>query len=468
MTLQHTVIKESSWAVFFDYFLSMALYYFEEQRVDFVLLEGGIGGRYDSTNFIDRGLSLGTHNDTHTHTDTDNDSDELVVPLVAVITNISIDHQSVLGYSIEEITMQKCGIIKPGSHVFTCVTSQQESVMHIIRRECVRLGAALYEVDTQSMSVCAYDPNRLNRGHNGTETETETETGLNSNTNVNAAAAASRHIDTASENRALASAVLLYLTEVGCIGTSNYNYNSNGCDNPLPLPHPLVTAQSLDTLPEHMLDGFFWPCRYILVYICVYCLCNMYKYMYICYICRMEKFNVPFRSASPSTVEVILDGCHNGYSVYRFMDTMGRAESNTLEATQISPSHSHTQSPVPLIITLFGCGMEKENIVREMVDSVCRTSDTIILVRSTHFKAMSVSKLYEYIPQEYRHKIKVVDPDVSEGDSNPHVTYVSHVLSVLLTSTQFDNLIDIDLSRSKVTICGSLFIAAEAREYLYE
>ena len=64
MTLQHTVIKESSWAVFFDYFLSMALYYFEEQRVDFVLLEGGIGGRYDSTNFIDRGLE---HITIHIH-----------------------------------------------------------------------------------------------------------------------------------------------------------------------------------------------------------------------------------------------------------------------------------------------------------------------------------------------------------------------------------------------------------------
>lgn len=179
----------------------------------------------------------------------------------------------------------------------------------------------------------------------------------------------------------------------------------------------------------HILDCLFFICKHSC------CICS--------YIYRMEKFDVPYNVIGiGNTVEVILDGCHNGYSVYKFMDTLGRI------------------LPRQRIITLFGCGSEKEEIIREMVNSVCRTSDTVILVRSTHFKAMDVKKLNEYIPLEYRSKIQVVKP------FGEHMVYVSDILSCLLESRR--NVDAVDLPLSKIAVCGSLFVAAEAREYLYE
>ena len=76
----------------FDYCLAMAMLYFKEQNCDIVVMETGIGGRYDSTN------ALG-------------------VPEVAVITKIGFDHMAVLGNTLEEIAGEKAGIIKPGCSV---------------------------------------------------------------------------------------------------------------------------------------------------------------------------------------------------------------------------------------------------------------------------------------------------------------------------------------------------------------
>ena len=76
----------------FDYCLAMAMLYFKEQNCDIVVMETGIGGRYDSTN------ALG-------------------VPEVAVITKIGFDHMAVLGNTLEKIAGEKAGIIKPGCSV---------------------------------------------------------------------------------------------------------------------------------------------------------------------------------------------------------------------------------------------------------------------------------------------------------------------------------------------------------------
>ena len=82
----------------FDYCLAMAVLYFKEQNCDIMVMETGIGGRYDSTN------ALG-------------------VPEIAVITKIGFDHMAVLGDTIEEIANEKAGIIKENGLV---VTSPQE------------------------------------------------------------------------------------------------------------------------------------------------------------------------------------------------------------------------------------------------------------------------------------------------------------------------------------------------------
>ena len=73
---------------YFETVTAMALAVFEEERVDMVVLEVGLGGRLDATN--------------------------VVIPDLAVITPIDFDHEAFLGKSIESIAGEKAGILKPG------------------------------------------------------------------------------------------------------------------------------------------------------------------------------------------------------------------------------------------------------------------------------------------------------------------------------------------------------------------
>lgn len=73
---------------FFEITVAMALDYFVREDVEVAVIEVGLGGRLDSTNII--------------------------TPEVSIITNISYDHMNLLGNSIEEITLEKAGIIKQG------------------------------------------------------------------------------------------------------------------------------------------------------------------------------------------------------------------------------------------------------------------------------------------------------------------------------------------------------------------
>ena len=78
--------KNSLQINFFEITTFMALLYFEKKNPDFIFLETGLGGRYDATNVV---------NST-----------------IAVITNVSFDHVSLLGNSLEKIADRKAGIIK--------------------------------------------------------------------------------------------------------------------------------------------------------------------------------------------------------------------------------------------------------------------------------------------------------------------------------------------------------------------
>jgi len=116
--------------------------YFGEQRVDFIVLETGIGGRYDSTNFLDSPLPI---------------------PTVCIITSISLDHQNMLGNTIEEIAWQKAGIftyILIITYYYFCVIgiiktngivvisgSQPPSVLDVVRKECTLRNATLILAD---------------------------------------------------------------------------------------------------------------------------------------------------------------------------------------------------------------------------------------------------------------------------------------------------------------------------------
>lgn len=71
---------------FFEITTIMAFEYFAQNKVDFAVIEVGLGGRLDSTNIIK--------------------------PLVSAITNIALDHQDLLGNTLPEIALEKAGIIK--------------------------------------------------------------------------------------------------------------------------------------------------------------------------------------------------------------------------------------------------------------------------------------------------------------------------------------------------------------------
>ena len=73
---------------FFEIFTAISFAYFAENDIDIAIIETGLGGRLDSTNVIK--------------------------PILCGLTSISMDHMHQLGTTLEEITAEKAGIIKPG------------------------------------------------------------------------------------------------------------------------------------------------------------------------------------------------------------------------------------------------------------------------------------------------------------------------------------------------------------------
>ena len=73
-------------ATFFEVTTAMMFDYFKDMKADYVILEAGMGGRYDATNICDN--------------------------IVSVITNVSLEHTEYLGDTIYKIAKEKAGIIK--------------------------------------------------------------------------------------------------------------------------------------------------------------------------------------------------------------------------------------------------------------------------------------------------------------------------------------------------------------------
>ena len=95
---------------FFEVTTAMALKYFSDKRVDIAVIEVGLGGRLDCTNII--------------------------TPILSVITNISYDHMQQLGNSLEQIAMEKAGIIKKGVPVVIGETTPEtKGIFEAVARE---------------------------------------------------------------------------------------------------------------------------------------------------------------------------------------------------------------------------------------------------------------------------------------------------------------------------------------------
>lgn len=90
----------------FEFITAVGFLYFSENKIDVVVIETGLGGRFDATNVICK-------------------------PLVSVITKIGLDHTAVLGDTLSQIAAEKCGIIK-GNNVVTS-HNQPEEAMSVIK-----------------------------------------------------------------------------------------------------------------------------------------------------------------------------------------------------------------------------------------------------------------------------------------------------------------------------------------------
>jgi dihydrofolate synthase/folylpolyglutamate synthase len=113
----------------FELITALAFAYFAEQKVEWAVIEVGMGGRLDATNVL--------------------------MPQVSVITPISYDHTMYLGESLAEIAAEKAGIIKPGVPV-VCAPQPQEAAT-VIARIAGERNAPLIAVDeewsSRSLSV---------------------------------------------------------------------------------------------------------------------------------------------------------------------------------------------------------------------------------------------------------------------------------------------------------------------------
>lgn len=110
----------------FEIITAVAFEWFKQEACDIVVLEVGLGGRFDATNVI-------------------------ACPEVAVIMNIGLDHVQVLGDTIEKIAFEKAGIIKPGCEVV--LYQQSESVESVIRDVCAERGAHLRITDASAIEL---------------------------------------------------------------------------------------------------------------------------------------------------------------------------------------------------------------------------------------------------------------------------------------------------------------------------
>jgi len=103
---------------YFEALTALAFAYFKKKRVDFQVLEVGLGGRLDATN--------------------------VARPLVCIITPISLDHTQILGDSLEEIAREKAGIIKSGCWVV--LSPQPEEAASVISDICREKEAKVIQV----------------------------------------------------------------------------------------------------------------------------------------------------------------------------------------------------------------------------------------------------------------------------------------------------------------------------------
>jgi dihydrofolate synthase/folylpolyglutamate synthase len=115
---------------YFEVLTAICLLYFKEEEVDLGVLEVGLGGRLDATNAAD--------------------------PLIAVITNVGLDHTDRLGSTLRDIADEIAGIIKEGGRVIT--GEREGDGLDVIKGRCRERRASLWQID-EAMGIEPHNAN---------------------------------------------------------------------------------------------------------------------------------------------------------------------------------------------------------------------------------------------------------------------------------------------------------------------
>lgn len=123
----------------FEIITAVMFVYFQEEKVDYAVIEVGLGGRIDATNVVN--------------------------PLISIITSISYDHVKILGNTLEEIAYEKAGIIKEKTPVILYpveeeaklsiekVAKEKQSPIIYVKKEDSMLKEKLYNVPYQEIII---------------------------------------------------------------------------------------------------------------------------------------------------------------------------------------------------------------------------------------------------------------------------------------------------------------------------
>ena len=103
---------------FFEVTSALAFEYFSNSKVDYSIIETGLGGRLDATNVLN--------------------------PIAVVITSISLEHTNVLGTEISGIAKEKAAIIKQGTKVFTGLLDPEADA--VVERKCNEENCELFRL----------------------------------------------------------------------------------------------------------------------------------------------------------------------------------------------------------------------------------------------------------------------------------------------------------------------------------
>jgi len=114
------MVKNNKDPTFFEIITAMAFHYFSCKNVDFAIIEVGLGGRYDATNIVDS--------------------------TIIIITNVSLEHQNILGKNIKDIAFEKAGLIKKNIPV---ITAAKGDSLNIIEKVAKKRDLSIYKIDTK-------------------------------------------------------------------------------------------------------------------------------------------------------------------------------------------------------------------------------------------------------------------------------------------------------------------------------